>query len=187
MALACLLRFGGAHPGVLMKHLTPLALALFLLTGCVGGLETWTVDANKQPCWGMGPELCLGYTLDDGSRDSMIGSPTGFEFQWGVVQTIQVQVTPIPNPPADGSSLDRELISVIDSQDVADGATFALNLGDDHLSAGSPGQFSLLGTTVNVPDATLEQSIADALDADETLTITFEYGDGDTLIAVSVD
>jgi hypothetical protein len=169
-----------------LKHLAVCLLALSLV-GCAGGIQTWTVDPNMQPCWGMAPAMCLGYTLDDGTHDSMLGRPSGFDFQWGVVQTIEVLVTPVPNPPADGSSIDYDLVSVIESEEVADGTTFSLNLDLDHLSAGSPGQFSLLGTTVNAPDADVEQAIHDGLDAGEPMTVTFEYGDANSLVAISVE
>lgn len=169
-----------------MKHLT-LALLLSLVTGCVGGVETWTVEPALQPCWGVGPQMCMQVTPEGGDRELLYSGVSGFTFEWGVTQTIEVQVTPVPNPPADGSSVDYDLIEVVDSQPVGAGTQVQLTLGADHLSAGSPGQFSLLGTTVNVPDAALEADIQAALDAGETRNILFEYGGGNTLTALSLN
>jgi len=162
----------------------PLFVVAALLAGCT--VETWEIDPVRYPCYGLEAALCLGWTDASGERGGTEGGISGFDFQWGVRATVRVEVTEILNPPADGSSRSYELLEVVSTTPVADDETVQLSLGPDHLSAAGPGQFSLLGVAVGVPDPAIEQGILDALELGALFPILFEYGEGQSLVAVEL-
>ncbi len=106
-----------------MKYIC-LLLTAFLLTsasGCyldVASRETLYIDSSKSVCYGMVQGLCFRsyeskQDLDNQNENyAHIGSIEDFDFRWGSRYTLVVKETRLANPPADGSSIKRQLISI---------------------------------------------------------------------------
>lgn len=140
--------------------------SLVLTTGC-GEEEVMIIDHYRVPCWGVGPRLC-SLVSDPGSAEQsyFYNGIDGFQQEWGHRYEVRVLVTEVANPPADGSSLNYELIEVI-SDEVID-ERFSLTLSDEFID-GDPGTqaFSLLGyRDVACADTAVCDTIVDALPGD---------------------
>ena len=123
-----------------------LTLSSFLLAaGCGGGEEEiMLVDHYRVPCYGVGPRLC-SLVSEPGSAEQtyFYNGIDGFSQEWGHRYELRVLVTEIANPPADGSSLNYELVEVI-SDDVVN-ERFTLSLSSDFVTGDPTTQaFSLL-------------------------------------------
>jgi len=73
--------------------------------------EIVTVGPNKVDCIGEGPRKCL---IINGERS--YNSINGFEYEEGYSYILEVNITRVENPPADGSSLRYDLIKVISKE-----------------------------------------------------------------------
>jgi len=99
-----------------------------LATGCSSGagstaatpagdggevVRMW-VGPELAECMGVGPMECMqvSYT-EDGEPQLFYDSIEGFDYTEGNSYVIDVQVSEIASPPADGSSLDYALVAVI--------------------------------------------------------------------------
>ncbi|MFP2925688.1 DUF4377 domain-containing protein [Pyxidicoccus sp. 3LG] len=70
----------------------------------------YRVEPYQVPCVGEGTFLCLVATdLGTGRTHRVFEGIRGFDFEWGVTQEIEVLEQPVPNPPADASSVERIL------------------------------------------------------------------------------
>lgn len=65
---------------------------------------------------GAGPQQCLQIQRsEDGDTELFYDSIDGFEFVEGTSYVIDVEITDVDDPPADGSSLSYRLIEVVES------------------------------------------------------------------------
>ena len=99
---------------------------LLLLAGCSETRsETWQVAAHRASCLGEAASLCLIVQRPGSSSPQFhYFGVVGFDPQWGHEYTIDVQVTPVSNPPQDGSSEDVTLRGVKRDEAVPSGTTF---------------------------------------------------------------
>lgn len=89
------------------------------------GAHTFIVDHYRHACVGEGAQMCLRVQGEREPSFSLFYSEIeGFTHQWGRVYTLQVDITEVEDPPADGSSFDYDLVSVVDTMEVAPGTTF---------------------------------------------------------------
>lgn len=75
--------------------------------------ETFHVVSYRTPCMGVAQRLCL--MLEEtatGSRSFFYDNIQGFEFIWGHTYELVVNVSPVENPLADGSSSRYELVNI---------------------------------------------------------------------------
>lgn len=77
--------------------------------------QTLHVEHYRAPC--MGPFVRSCYLTDDGL---FYGGIEGFDYQWGLSYTLEVNVFEVKDPPADGSSLRYELARVLKTEPPAD-------------------------------------------------------------------
>ena len=72
------------------------------------------IAPEKAECTGVGPMECLqvAYT-EDGTPELFYSEIVGFEFAEGTSYVIDVEVTDVPSPPADASSLAYTLVEVV--------------------------------------------------------------------------
>lgn len=78
-------------------------------------VETFYVAPEKTPCTGMFPTECLQVRKSaDAAWEALYTPITGFTWEQGYTYRIRVSVREIDNPPADGSSAEYRLISVLE-------------------------------------------------------------------------
>lgn len=72
------------------------------------------IQPELADCVGVGPMECLqvSYT-EDGTPEFFYSAIDGFQFVEGTSYVIDVRVTDVPSPPADGSSLAYTLVEVV--------------------------------------------------------------------------
>ncbi|MEL6342708.1 MAG: DUF4377 domain-containing protein [Myxococcota bacterium] len=159
-----------------------------LLLGCDGGgedsgapdasVQTFEISDHRFPCVGEAVRLCMqingSYFYDEIS---------GFSFQWGTASTATVSITPIDDPPADGSSARYELIEVVETQVASPGDTFDWSLDTSLAQSGyipylDMETMTLLdGHPFTCADANICDTLSDAIDAGEIVSLTFAFGD----------
>jgi hypothetical protein len=103
------------------------ALAVTLLAGACGTSDAsssstasgeevvrmW-IEPELAECTGVGPMECMQVAYTDGGETELFYSTIeGFEFVEGTSYVIDVKVTEVASPPADGSSLSYSLVGVV--------------------------------------------------------------------------
>jgi hypothetical protein len=150
-------------------------------SGSSGGpaLVTMEIDHHRAPCTGEGRFLCLR-ARDKGEADFtfMYGGITGFEHQWGHTYVLEVEETPVPDPPADGSSIERSLKSVVSDTPVTPGTTFVVKVeGSDLALNGSAGGTLLSSAPFTCADAAVCDAANQVVMGGTTADLTFGYPD----------
>lgn len=109
---------------------TATAVVLLGLTACTGastsaprsvsGVEkTFFVASERKPCTGVGPMECLQVReAPDQPWKFFYSSIEGFTHEPGFAYELRVREEPVPNPPADGSSLRWRLLKIVSKQAV---------------------------------------------------------------------
>lgn len=76
--------------------------------------ETLFIGPDLVPCEGVGPQMCLQVRrAPDAEWELFYDTIHGFEHEPGTSYELEVQVVPVADAPADGSSLRYELVRVI--------------------------------------------------------------------------
>ena len=122
--------------GMTRRLVIPLAAAVLVLTigGCAsddattespsstastaasadGEVVRMWIQPELADCVGVGPMECMQVSYaEDGEPELFYSAIDGFEFVEGTSYVIDVQVTDVPSPPADGSSLAYTLVEVV--------------------------------------------------------------------------
>lgn len=112
-----------------MRFVALVVLAALVASGAASGCSSaspegagedvvrmW-IEPERVECTGAAPMECLqvAYT-EAGPTELFYDSIAGFDFQEGTAYVIDVEVTPVDNPPADGSSLAYTLVEVISEE-----------------------------------------------------------------------
>lgn len=85
-----------------------------------GVARTVYVAGETRPCTGVGPMTCLQVrTSPSGPWQLFYQSIAGFDHRPGYEYTLRIIETPVPNPPADASSIRWTLDRVIERKPVA--------------------------------------------------------------------
>ena len=108
-------------------------LTLLLLGGCSllspSTDKTLYLDHYREECASFFLTLCNRVkTQPSDPWMTTLNAVEGFEYQWGFVYELRVRETHIANPPADGSSIRTELLSVVNKEKVAPDVRFQLAL-----------------------------------------------------------
>ena len=75
------------------------------------------IEPDRVECTGVGPMECLQVAYsEDGEPQLFYDAIAGFEPEVGTAYVIDVQVTEVADPPADGSSLSYTLVSVVSEE-----------------------------------------------------------------------
>ncbi len=122
-------------------------LLLFLLSvqflGCVSEVDVY-VQNHKKECVGVGPRACQQQRAspDEDWTHSYAGIEN-FEYQWGYDYHLLISDETISNPPADGSSVERELIEVVKKTKFE--GEFTIEISRSESLSKENGNFSVLG------------------------------------------
>lgn len=171
-------------------------MGVFLAIGCSAEsrTETWNVSAHRAPCMGFIPSLCLLVSDPGSSQPSFhYDGIAGLTPRWGHEYTVDVLITPVADPPADGSSLDFKLLRIRRDEAVPAGTTFPFvvmaatpGLTPFLSLAGSDAGQLLDGTPFVCPAGSgVCADIATRLSSGARFEITFAHGDG-ALTALAV-
>lgn len=105
------------------KRLLGVVLAASALMGCQTTMDTPSsanresiifVDARTADCVGVAPMQCLRVRdSEDQPWQLFYGGIDGFQHREGTSYTLLVKKTPVPNPPADGSSIKTSLVRIL--------------------------------------------------------------------------
>ncbi|MBG3131001.1 DUF4377 domain-containing protein [Proteus columbae] len=86
-------------------------------TSSTGTIKTLLVDSQLYDCVGVAPMKCMKVKeLPAGEWSLFYQNIDGFEYKAGTEYTLKVNVTDIPNPPADASSVKYTLVEVVDKK-----------------------------------------------------------------------
>lgn len=138
-------------------------VSALLLTACGGSggavASTLEVDHYREPCVGEARFLCMR-AKEKGEADFtfMYDAIKGFEPTWGHTYVLEIEETSVPNPPADGSSVEYSLKSVVSDTPVNPATTFVVQVD---------GSFDDKGYN---PDLTLDGSAGGTLLGSATFT-----------------
>ncbi|MDI1475256.1 DUF4377 domain-containing protein [Polyangium sp. y55x31] len=106
------------------------------------------IEHYRDTCVGEGRFLCL-LTREEGQADFQFhyGDITGFAPEWGHRYTIEIEEKTIPNPPADGSSIELVLVRIVSDEVVPASTTFVVHVDGsaDELGYGSDLTFDASG------------------------------------------
>lgn len=134
-------------------HRSATAVLLAAIPACGlldGGTErTLVVLDHQQECVGVAIQLCL-LVHDAGATtvERMYSTPRGFDYAWGFTYEIRIEEHEVSNPPADGSSIRRELEQVLSMEQVAPGTEFTIFLtaAEGRVQETAPGLFRFYDT-----------------------------------------
>ena len=133
------------------------------------------VEGYLQSCTGECTTLCMVT-----SNGSMYDPIEGLPFAWGRRKTVRLAVTPVPDPPADGSSIVYSLLEVLSDEPVPPGTTFSwkTDFSLNHMGYTSPIDLSsrtlLDGRVFTCEEATC-QALDAAMQAGQTATLQFAF------------
>ncbi|MCW3462313.1 META domain-containing protein [Chitinophaga nivalis] len=84
------------------------------------------VKESKEPCTGVAPMECLQIKgLKDAEWSNLYTNINGFNYVPGYRYKLRIRVTPVKNPPADGSSVKYTLTKVLEKKKINSSATNA--------------------------------------------------------------
>lgn len=90
---------------------------------------TLDIKPYRTPCMGVGLVSCMLTRENDvGDYGNFYDAIRGFSFEWGYAYRLRVETTPVPDPPADGSSIDYRLIELSAKTPVAASTEFEVAL-----------------------------------------------------------
>lgn len=177
-----------------MKNLLLLITSLLLIS-CSNDNSTQKtrllVNHYKQTTIGVDKTLLLVV-----QENENVGSETwtylfdaieGFDYEFGYVYELDVQKQTISNPPADGSSIQYELIEVISKTQVQNEVTFDLTIKSvsmisppDFVLGDSESGYTLLNE-INIDCDTLCDQLSEALANEDEVKGTFTHLDPSTI------
>ncbi len=114
----------------------PVRLVLVFML-MLGGCSLLSPSTDKTRYLDHYMQECASFVLTLCNRAKMqpsdpwmtsLNSIEGFDYQWGFVYELRVRETHIANPPADGSAIRTELLSVVSKEKVAPDVRFQLAL-----------------------------------------------------------
>jgi heat shock protein HslJ len=77
-------------------------------------VRTLQVAPSRVECTGVGPQMCLQVRESaEGSWTRLYDAIVGFEYEPGYLYEIRIREEAVANPPADGSSIRRTLVSIL--------------------------------------------------------------------------
>lgn len=106
-----------------------LLATVLTLTACGAPSYDVEVAPAKRNCVGVAESLCLETTID-GESSLFYSSIEGFSYQWCRRHLLRVHEEPVPNPPADGSSIRYVLDEEVEVTEVP-GHEMTLTLFDE--------------------------------------------------------
>jgi hypothetical protein len=174
---------------MLEKQMLGFALLCGLMIGCGTSDSDMVVQAGvvapvRQPCTGVGPQLCLVLAASDGTPTLIYGGIRGFTPRWGYEAMIRYHVEHIADPSGDGSSAQPVLDELVDearsTRPQFDLAFRSLPPGTGWFS-GTATPLDLAGTSVRCAPAVCD-AIATRSEAREAFVVTMGLTDNDNAL-----
>lgn len=150
------------------------------------------INHFRQTAVGEGPYLVYLIQEDEkiGTEDwqYLYESIEGFNYEQGYIYDLKAKKTIVENPPADGSSLKYELVSVISKDRVPEEESFAIKLKayDYNFVVNDGNDFMLLYEYV-IDCNSLCESLSESLASNDQVTANFIHGPGESLILQSFE
>ncbi|WP_062053592.1 DUF4377 domain-containing protein [Aquimarina longa] len=99
-----------------MNKFVLLLVIVFLCSSCQKTKRVF-IGSHQADCVGVVPQKCLLYKENASDQwSNFYDTITGFEYEAGYLYEIEVIITKIENPPADGSSLRYTLVKIISKE-----------------------------------------------------------------------
>ncbi|WP_153913959.1 DUF4377 domain-containing protein [Shewanella sp. TC10] len=164
-----------------------LLIIFFSLTGCSDSdsndeqkvqREIWNIVGNPALCQGVITRFCLRYIVEGSDEETVLYDPVeGYNHTWGASDRIEIEKSPISNPPADGSSMKYTLLNIIDNSADPLGSIYTYNdVPFNQASFIQDGDiFFLLGYEVNCSAAMLCNELLDLAENDVILNLEIKY------------
>lgn len=159
--------------------------------GCsIDSSETKTVylDSSKSVCFGMIRYLCFRSFDSRSDYDNqtenyqVMSNINGFDYHWGTRYILVIRETTISNPPADGSSLRRELVSIESQTEDPIGTEYlfeSISLQESAFRIEN-NQYLFLDQAFECEESTNCDELLNLDGQDATVNLTFVYlGDGE--------
>jgi len=158
-----------------------LVLLVSLLAGCGGDedarVETWEINHHERECVGLQPGLCLMVRSTAGEPwSNQFTGISGFSYALGTSYKIEVRITNVKNPPADGSSLAFALERILSESRVPPETTFRLSVAESESArAIDATTYELFGRRTMVCSGSDCQTIESALAAESGMLLAFDH------------
>lgn len=170
-----------------------LFLAALSTSGCADTKEV-EINHHRAVCFAVAETLCKQTRAPGADHwQHMYEGIGGFLPQWGHRYRITMTTTEVSDPPADGSSIQYDLVEVLEDEKVAVGTTFELTVPQSTSPNALIERSGELDGTLIFKDFICDtESVCADLDAAITtgddFVVTFAYGDPveEVLIAVGV-
>ncbi len=167
---------------------------LFLAWSCNSDPEPeivqYQVNHHLRTAQGFIPTLSLMVREQpDSDWGNLFQNIEGFDYQWGFNYQVAALVTPIENPPQDGSNVQITLLEVLEKTPIAVGTTFDLLVktgGTDYLIF-DRGVLSLLRQISIRCDGDDCDPIRNAVAQNNTVRATFEHIDNQSIRLVDFE
>lgn len=147
------------------------------------------IDHYREPCWAVGPSLCLRILDSSDPQPPPAHDIDGFEYEWGYVYEVVVDVHEVSHPAADSSSVDYALVEVVAREPVEAGAAFSLDLTADYVARVDNDDLQLVGgLAVECAEPAVCATIVDAMRSDIPfrLEVSHPIEPGDAFVAHGV-
>lgn len=170
-----------------MKYNLILLIILFFLAGCSESdssdeqkvqREIWNIASSPKLCQSVITNFCLRYTVEGDDEEKVLYAQVeGYSHTWGASDTIEIEKSPISNPPADGPTTKYKLLKVINYATAPIGIIFTYNDVPFNITTFIQEQdkFFLLGYEVNCAAAILCNELLDLAENDVILNLEIKY------------
>jgi Domain of unknown function (DUF4377) len=142
--------------------------------------ETWQIKHHKTIAQGESAQWCyLVRKSETGDWQFFYAPIEKLDYHWGHDYVVKVKSTKVANPPAGGSSLRFEVVSVVSDKAVAAGTTFDIPLTTETLD---PKNHKILQTIEYVSDSKITEKTRQTIAAGHLTKGIFQHGDNGKLI-----
>jgi hypothetical protein len=146
--------------------------------------ETWQIKHHKTIAQGESAQWCyLVRKSEKGDWQFFYAPIEKFNYQWGHDYVVKVKQTKVKNPPADGSSLRFEVVSIVSDKAVAAGTTFEIPLTTETLDTKHQ---KILQTIEYVTDSKITEKTRQAVAAGQLTKGIFQHGEKGKLVLKDV-
>lgn len=179
-------------------HILVTLSTLASLTACGGEMNTVQVESYRVPCFGLVNGMCLlTQTAKQEVPSVNYDGIYGFTHQWGKTYEIITETTHLSDPPMDGSSIQVDLIEIVQEEPVPAGTTFSFVISPDQYKEGYAPHVQQISTDDNTQWRTLDQqpfssseevgqALVSALVGETGVSLEFEFQEDLSIVLLSV-
>jgi Domain of unknown function (DUF4377) len=142
--------------------------------------ETWQIKHHKTIAQGESAQWCyLVRKSETGDWQFFYAPIEKLNYQWGHDYVVKVKQAKVANPPAGGSSLRYEVVSVVSDKAVSAGTTFEIPLTTETLDSKN---HKILQTIEYVTDSKIAEKTRQTIAAGHLTKGIFQHGEAGKLI-----